>query len=439
MNLKLPPQNIDAERSLLGSILIDEEAMMQIAEFLKPEHFYDKNNGIIYEICIELYERSRPIDLVTLTNALKKKKKLRSVGGAAYLSELASLVPTAANIVEYGNIIKEGSIRRKLINLGGRLSTLGFEEAKELDEVMDMAEQNLFEVTGESVEKDFVHVSKLLEKTYERAEELNANPDKLRGIPTGYQDIDNLLGGFQNSDLVILAARPSVGKTALALDMTRHAVTEEKKKVGFFSLEMSNLQLMDRLLAMQVGIGLWDLRMGKLTDESFSRLADAMGVLSEAQLYIDDTPGLNIMEMRTKARRLKAEHGVDMLFVDYLQLMEGRSKEGRVQEVSEISRFLKGMARELDVPVIALSQLSRAVEQRTDRKPQLSDLRDSGSIEQDADVVMFIHREEQYNPETDRKGITDIMVSKHRNGPTGIVELFFHKEQASFKSMNKRR
>ncbi len=434
---KVPPQNLDAEKSVLGGILIDEEAIIQVSEILSEDHFYDQNHGIIYAVCQFLFEKGRPIDVVTITDELKKRNKLRQVGGAAYLSELVTVVPTAANVVAYANIIKENSVRRKMINLGGRIANLATEEDKEIDALMDEAETSLFDITEDSVKKDFVHVSKLLEETYERAEMLSSNPDQLRGIPTGFSNLDNILGGFQDSDLIILAARPSVGKTAFSLDLARHAATVEQKKVGFFSLEMSNLQLMDRLLSMQVGIGLWELRMGKLPDESFARLADAMGVLSEADLFIDDTPGLNIMEMRTKARRLKAEKGLDMIIVDYLQLMEGRNKESRTQEVSEISRFLKSIGRELSVPVIALSQLSRAVEQRSERIPQLSDLRESGSIEQDADVVMFLHREEQYNPDTERKGITDLVIAKHRNGPTGIAELYFVKEQARFRALDK--
>jgi replicative DNA helicase len=437
-NIKLPPQNLDAERSVLGSILIDADSIVEILDVLKPEHFYESRNKHIYECCVYLFEKNKPIDVLTVTNYLKQKKLLSKVGGASYITELVSVVPSSANIEEYANIIRENAVRRKLITLGGRLSEMGFDESLELDKLMDVAEQKLFDITEDSIERDFVHIAKLLEETYERAEDLNTNPDKIRGIPSGFSSIDNILGGFQNSDLIILAARPSVGKSALSLDFARHAATKENRKVAFFALEMSNMQLMERLLSMQVGVGLWDLRMGKLSDDSFTRLADAMGVLSEASLYIDDTPGLNILEMRTKVRRLKAEHGVDMVIVDYLQLMEGRTKENRVQEVSEISRSLKGLARELDVPVIALSQLSRAVEQRTEKIPQLSDLRESGSIEQDADIVMFIHREELYNPDTERKGITDLVISKHRNGPTGKVEMFFVKEQARFRPIEKK-
>ncbi len=437
--LKLPPQNTQAERAVLGALLLDEEAIIRVVDFLRGQHFYDPRHRIIYENIAELFEQRKSIDVLTLTNILKKKKQLKKIGGVTYLSDLVNSVPSASHIEEYGHIVKEKSVRRGLISVGSYLNELAFNEEEKLDKLLDSAEQRLFGVTEESIEKDFVHVSKLLEQAYEKAEDADKNKDKVQGIKSGYKLLDSILGGFQRSDLVILAARPSVGKTSLALDMARHMATREKKNVGFFSLEMSNMQLMDRILAMQVNANLWDLRMGRLPDEAFERLADAMGVLSESGLYIDDTPGLHIMEMRTKARRIMAEHKLDIIMVDYLQLMQGRTRDNRVQEVSEISMFLKNLARELDIPVLALSQLSRAVESRTTRIPQLSDLRESGSLEQDADVVMFIHREELYNPETDRKGVADLIISKHRNGPTGQVELYFVKEQARFRELEKRR
>jgi replicative DNA helicase len=439
-DLKLPPQSKEAERAVLGALLLDEEAIIKVVDFLRPLHFYNPRHAIIYENICELFEQRKSIDVLTLTNLLKKKKQLKKIGGVTYLSDLVNSVPTASHIEEYAHIVKEKSVRRGLIGVSAFLNEAAFDEDEDLDKLLDTSEQRLFEVTEESLERDFVHVSKLLEEAYERAEEVaGKQADKIRGIRTGLQLLDGMLGGFQQSDLIILASRPSVGKTALALDIARYAATREKKNVGFFSLEMSNMQLMDRLLAMQVNANLWDLRMGKLPDEAFERLADAMGVLSESGLFIDDTPGLHIMEMRTKARRMMAEHKLDLVVVDYLQLMQGRTRENRVQEVSEISMFLKNLARELDIPVLALSQLSRAVEARTSRIPQLSDLRESGSLEQDADVVMFIHREELYNPETDRKGIADLIISKHRNGPTGQIELYFVKEQARFRELEKRR
>ncbi|MBN1331719.1 replicative DNA helicase [Candidatus Dojkabacteria bacterium] len=437
--LKLPPQNLEAERSVLGAILNDEDALISAIEILRTDDFYSPIHAKIYDAVIKLFENQQAVDVLTLSAYLKSKKQLKTIGGAAYIAELVESVPTTAHVKEYSEIIKQLAMRRKMIKFSGMLNEFAYKEEEELDDLLDKAETEFFNITEQNIKRDFVPVSELLEQTYEMAEELSKNPDKLRGIPTGFGAIDAILGGFQNSDLVILAARPSVGKTALALDFARHVGVREKKKVGVFSLEMSNLQLMDRLLAMQVGIGLWDLRMGKLNDKAFSRLADAMGVLSESGIYIDDTPGLSVLEMRTKARKLKMEKGLDMVIVDYLQLMEGRNKESRVQEVSEISRFLKQLARELDIPVIALSQLNRAVEQRNDKIPQLSDLRESGSIEQDADVVMFIHREELYNPETDRIGVADLVIAKHRNGPTGRVELYFVKEQARYREIESRR
>lgn len=438
-DLKLPPQNKEAERAVLGALLLDEEAVVRVMDFLKPRHFYNPRHAMIYENICELFEKRKSIDVLTLTNLLKKKEQLKKVGGVTYLSDLVNSVPTASHIEEYAHIVKEKSVRRGLISVSGYLNEAAFNEDEDLEKLLDSSEQRLFGITEESLERDFVHVSKLLEEAYERAEEADKHSDKIRGVRTGFQILDGMLGGLQGSDLIILAARPSVGKSALALDIARHAATREKRNVGIFSLEMSNMQLMDRLLAMQVNANLWDLRMGKLPDEAFDRLADAMGVLSESGLYIDDTPGLHIMEMRTKARRMMAEHKLDLVVVDYLQLMQGRTRENRVQEVSEISMFLKNLARELEIPVLALSQLSRAVEARTSRIPQLSDLRESGSLEQDADVVLFINREEMYNPETERKGIADLVIAKHRNGPTGQVELYFVKEQARFRELEKKR
>ncbi len=437
-DLKLPPQNLEAEQSVLGSILIDEEAIYKVAEALLPEHFYKKAHQKIFAAVLELLSKQSPVDVLTLSSLLQKKKELSKVGGTEYLSELVANVPTSAHVEEYSKIIREAAVRRKLITLAAHMDELAYKEEEELLDVLDETEKTLLGITEQNVDRDFIHVSKLLEESYARAEELNKDPGKLRGIPTGFGFLDNILGGFQKSDLVILAARPSVGKTAFQLDIARHATVVEGKSVGIFSLEMSNTQLMDRLLSMQVGVGLWDLRMGRISDDAFSRLADAMGVLSEANLYIDDTPGIGIMEMRTKARRLMVEKGLDMIIVDYLQLMVGRRQESRVQEVSEVSRFLKSMARELDIPVIALSQLSRSVEQRGgDGVPQLSDLRDSGSIEQDADVVLFLSKiEGDEDHSSDNRMLT---VSKHRNGPTGAVELFFLKEQARFRELDKAR
>ncbi|MFW5702632.1 MAG: replicative DNA helicase [Candidatus Dojkabacteria bacterium] len=435
---KIPPHNSEAEKSILGGILLDDEKIMDAAEIISAKDFYDSRLGTIFEAMIKLFEKQSPIDVLTVTNQLKAKKKFKEVGGAAVLSEIVAETPTAAHTEEYAKIVKQNSIRRQMIALGAKINEFAFDEKEEVENLLDKVEQQIFEISETAVERDFTHISLLLEKTYEQAEQLANNPDALRGIPTGFRDVDKILGGMQNSDLVILAARPSVGKTAFSIDIARHIATAEERKVGFFSLEMSNAQLMDRLLAQEVGVGLWKLRTGQLQDNEFADMAEAMGRLSESGLYFDDTPGLSIMEMRTKARKLKMEHGLDMVIVDYLQLMQGNTKENRTQEVSEISRFLKNLARELDVPVLALSQLSRAVENRADRIPQLSDLRESGSIEQDADVVIFLHREETFDPDTERKGIGDLIVAKHRNGPTGQVELAFIHEQARYRDLDAR-
>jgi replicative DNA helicase len=436
---KLPPQNLEAERSVLGAILMDKEAIIQVAEFLMPVHFYDPNHRDIYQAALELFEEGMPIDIVTLSDRLKNKEILEKVGGRAFLAELVESVPTASHAEEYGHIVKDLSIRRKLISASSKIGNLAYEKEKEIAAVLDESEQELFAISQDSLRDRFKPLRELLKDAYERAESINQSEDKFTGIPTGFKVLDSLLGGLQPSDMVVLAARPSVGKTALALDIARHAAVVEKKKVAFFSLEMSDTQLMERLLGMQARVPFWDLRMGNLKDQAFERLADAMGQLAEAELYIDDKPGQSVMEIRAKARRLQIEHGIDLIVADYMQLMHSRNLESRVQEVSEISLAMKNMARELDVPVLALSQLSRAVENRNEKIPQLSDLRESGSIEQDADVVIFIHREEQYNPDTENKGIADLVIAKHRNGPTGIYQVAFVKELGSFRNLEKNR
>lgn len=436
-NLRVPPHNEEAERSILGGILLDDEKILEVAEIIRPKDFYHPKYALIFEAMLALFEKQSPIDILTVTNQLKAKQKYKEVGGAAALSEIVADTPTAAHADQYAKIVKELSIRRQMISLGAKINELAFDQEKDVEALLDKAEQSIFEVSEKAVQRDFVHVSLLLEKSYEQAESLSNDPNALRGLSSGFRDIDKILGGFQGSDLIILAARPSVGKTAFSLDIARHISTVEKKNVGFFSLEMSSTQLMDRIISQEVGVSLWKLRMGQLQDEEFARMADAMGRLSESGLYFDDTPGLNIMEMRTKARKLKLEKGLDFVVVDYLQLMSGNNRENRTQEVSEISRFLKQLARELDVPVLALSQLSRAVESRSDRIPQLSDLRESGSIEQDADIVIFLHREETFDPDTERKGIGDVLIAKHRNGPTGQVELAFIHDQARYRDLAK--
>lgn len=435
---KIPPQNIDAEQSVLGSMLLDKDAVIAVAEFLHAEHFYEDRHAQIFKAMMELFEEGMPIDIVTLSDRLKTKNLLKKIGGRTYLTDLVSMVPTAAHAEEYGNIVKENSIRRSLISVAAEITNISFEEGNPVKDVMDKAEQLLFGIAQEGMRSNFIQIKDLLKEAYERAERADRE-ENFMGISTGLRDLDAILGGFQKSDLIILAARPSVGKTALALDFLRHSGVHEKKKVVFFSLEMSNAQISDRLLGMQAGIPFWDIRTGKMSDEKWVKLGESMGQLAEAQVFIDDMPGQNITEIRAKSRRLALERGVDIIFVDYLQLLSGHTKENRVQEVAEISRGLKNIARELQVPVVALSQLSRSIEQRGGaRIPQLSDLRESGSIEQDADVVVFLDREDSYNPDTERKGIADIIVAKHRNGPTGKLEAAFVKEIASFRNLYKK-
>lgn len=433
---KIPPHNVEIEASLIGSFLLDKDAILTAAEILLPEHWYDSRHRTIYESIIDLLDQGISIDIMTLADHLRKRKQLKAIGGVEYLSEVASSVPTAAHAQEYATIVKELSIRRKLISAASKIEELAFEENKEVAVVLDEAEQGLFSISQERVGDRFIHIKDLLKEAYERAEKLDQNKD-FDGIRSGLKGLDAILGGFQPSDLVILAARPSVGKSACALGFALNASIEQKKKVGIFSLEMSRMQIIDRLLSMLAEVSMWDLHTGKLSDEMFQKLGNAFGRLADASIYIDDRPGQSVMELRAKARRLHSEVGVDFIVVDYLQLLRSRGLENRVQEIAEVSMGLKNLARELSVPVVALSQLSRGVESRSDRRPQLSDLRDSGSIEQDADVVMFIHREELYVPDTEKKGIADIIVAKHRNGPIGEVEVAFVKELASFKNIYK--
>lgn len=434
----VPPQNLEAEQAVLGSLLIDKDAIVKIADILRPEDFYQEKHEIIYRAMQDIYEARDPIDLVTLTNKLEKEKKIENVGGASYLSELLSIVPTASHVVSYAKVVQEKATLRRLIKAANDIMALGYQEDKNLSDLLDRAEQSVFTVSQKYLKEKFIPLKDVLTDAFDRIDLLHKDKSQLRGIPTGFKGLDKLLAGLQPSDLVIIAARPSMGKSSLALNMAQHIATKEKSSVGFFSLEMSKEQLVDRMLCTEAGIDLWKLRTGNLDDDDFPKLGHAMGSLSDAPLFIDDAANANVMEIRTKARRLQAEHGLDLIIIDYLQLMEGTNGGGtdnRVQEVSEISRGLKGIARELDVPVIALSQLSRAVEQRQPKIPQLADLRESGSIEQDADVVMFVYREDMYEQETDRKNIADILIKKHRNGPTGQVELFFHSDQTKFSDL----
>ncbi len=433
-----PPQNEEAEVSVLGSILLEKDAIIKVADIIMPEDFYNDAHKLIYTSMLELFERHQPIDLVTLTNKLREKKILDSVGGAAYISDLVNSVPSAANIVHYAKIIADKALLRKLIESSNDITNLAYEEKEETSRVLDKAEQKIFKVAEKHLKGKFIAIKSILEESFERIDELHKDKDKLRGVPTGFKELDNILAGLQPSDLIILAARPSVGKTSLALNIAQHVARKEGIATALFSLEMSKEQLVDRLLASEAKVDSWKLRTGNLDDDDFPKIGRAMAALSEAPFFIDDSPLINVLEMRTKARRLQAEKGLGLVIVDYLQLMQGGNSENRVQEISEISRSLKGLARELSVPIIALSQLSRAVEARPDKRPILSDLRESGSIEQDADVVMFIYRDELYNPETEKKGVSEIIIRKHRNGPIGSVDLFFHQEQTAFRSLDKK-
>lgn len=435
---KLPPQNLDAEMSLLGAVLIDEETLADISEHVKPDDFYDKRHGLIYGGMMRLYEKHRPVDLLTLTEELKRKKELDTIGGSAYLTDLTNYVPTAAHAEAYAELVEQKAVRRRLIKASGEISELGFDEEYTTQELLEKAEAELFSVSDQSLKQDLVTLESILTESFDRMEELHRNKGSLRGVRTGYRDLDNMTAGLQRSDLIILAARPAMGKTTLVTNLAYNVATIAKQPVLFFSLEMSKEQLVDRMLSDASGVDGWNIRTGNLSDEDFSKLSDAMGEMAEAPIFIDDTPGLTVLEMRTKARRVAHEQPLGLIIIDYLQLMQGsgRSDGNRVQEVSEISRGLKLIARELNVPVIALSQLSRSVESRSPQIPQLADLRESGSIEQDADIVMFIYREAYYNPETDRGNITDLIIAKHRNGPTGKIELYFHPERLRFMSVD---
>jgi len=437
---KIPPQNIDAEKSLLGAVLIDEETLADITEHVTQKDFYEKRHGMIYDAMMRLYEKRKPVDLLTLTDELKRKKELDEVGGSAYLTELTNYVPTSAHAASYAEIVAQKAVRRRLIRASAEISEFGYDEESSTQELLQQAEQELFAVSDQSLKQDLVSIETILTDSFDRMEELHRNKGQLRGVRTGYRDLDNMTAGLQRSDLIILAARPAMGKTTLVTNLAYNVATIAKQSVLFFSLEMSKEQLVDRMLADASGVDAWNIRTGNLSEDDFSKLSDAMGEMAEAPIYIDDTPGVTVLEMRTKARRAAHEAPLGLIIIDYLQLMQGsgRDKGNRVQEVSEISRGLKLLARELNVPVIALSQLSRSVESRTPQIPQLSDLRESGSIEQDADIVMFIYREAYYNPDTDRENITDLIIAKHRNGPTGKVELYFHPERLRFMSLDKK-
>lgn len=436
----IPPQNTDAEASLLGAILIDTDALVKIADRVDSYDFYDEKHRYIFEAITQLYDKHSAIDVLTLSNQMKANTTLETIGGSSYLAELTNFVPTAAHVEQYAEIVAQKALRRRLIKASQDITQLGFNETNDLQDLIEQAETRLFEVSQKHIKQDVTSLETILGESFDRLDELHKDKGKIRGIPTGFKDLDSKLAGFQKADLIVLAARPSMGKTALALNFAHNVALGSKQPVLMFSLEMSKEQLVDRMLAMESGVDAWALRTGNLTDADFEKIGLAMGTLSEAEIYIDDSPSITVSELRTKARREAHSHELGLIVVDYLQLMSGGAKFGgegnRVQEISEISRGLKSVARELNVPVLALSQLSRSVESRSPQIPQLADLRESGSIEQDADVVAFIYREDYYNPETDRRNITDILIKKHRNGPTGAVELYFDKEKQRFRTLD---
>lgn len=433
VDLKVPPHDESAEQSVLGAILIDKDALIDVAEFLRPEFFYKDAHAKIFSAMLSLYESHEPIDAVSVAAQLKKDGGIKSTGGASYLSDLLNAVPTSAHAERYGKIIQELYTKRQLIELGGRITEMAFKEEGGAREIVDHAEQEIFAVSQEATNRDFIPIKDALASSFDRLDELHKRAGGMRGIPTGFNDVDFRLAGLQDSNLIILAARPGTGKTAMILNIAQHVAVKEKIPVGIFSLEMSKEELVDRLLVSQADIDAWKLKTGKLSDDDFERLSDAMGELAEAPIFIDDTPGINIIEMRTKARRLQVEQHVKLIIIDYLQLADsGRRFDNRVQEVSMISQSMKNLARELRIPVLACSQLSRAVESRGTRVPELSDLRESGSIEQDADVVMFLYREEADQTQWGEQIPTKLRIAKHRNGPLGEIDLIFRGDRIKF-------
>ncbi|MEK7182525.1 MAG: replicative DNA helicase [Patescibacteria group bacterium] len=443
--LRVPPQNIEAEKALLGSIMLKPEIIHEVSDILTPECFYSEKHKIIYGIMLDLLSKGDPIDLLSVSSKLNERKKLERIGGRSYLTDLVSIVPSAANALYYTKIIYNKYKMRNLIEAANHISSIGYDEGsddEDIDEILDRAEKKIFNVTNLSKIRPYVHLKDELGEAWDRMDRLHKSGTDLRGVSSGFQELDNKLSGFQKSDLIILAARPSMGKTSLALDIARKTAVNHNNAVCIFSLEMSSQQLVDRMLSAESRVDAWKLRTGKITaEDDFGRLRDSLDLLSKAPIFIDDQPGNTITKMRSVARRLKSERDIKLIIVDYLQLMipSGRMKmsDSMVNQVTEISRSLKTLARELDIPVIALSQLSRAVEQRGGR-PRLSDLRDSGSIEQDADVVVFIHREDKYKEDSDKPNIAELLIEKHRNGPTGKVELYFDDRRATFLSVEKK-
>jgi len=441
-NNKIPPQSIEAEKSLLGCLMLDKNAILKVVDFLGPRDFYNGTNAKIYESIEELFAKNNPIDILSVSTRLKENNELENIGGSAYLTEVINYVPNALHILNYAKIVQRKRILRDLISASYEIGTMGYDETEDIDILLDKAEKRIFSITQKSLTQTFTPIKTELEGAFERIDNLSKNKGTPRGIPTGFVALDNALTGLQKSDLIILAARPSLGKSAFAADVARHCAVNKGLTVGIFSLEMSRDQIVDRFISSQAGIDLWRLRTGNLhhggEDNDFDRIQKALGDLSQAPIYIDDSSSCNVLQMRAMSRRLQADKGLGLIIVDYLQLMEPRnSQASMVQQMTEVSRSLKGLAKELNVPVLALSQLSRAVEQRSPQIPRLSDLRETGAIEQDADVVLFIHREDKYRENTDRKNIADIIIAKHRNGPVGKIELYFDEQRVSFKNLEK--
>ncbi|HUZ78581.1 MAG TPA: replicative DNA helicase [Chloroflexota bacterium] len=434
---KLPPSNVDAEQAVIGSLLLDRDAIVTISQFLLPEDFFREGHRLLYEAALALYEQNQPSDIVTLTDRLERLDQLAAVGGVAYIHSLATVVPTAIHVEYYARIVERTAMKRRLISVGGRIAAIGYNDALEVDDAFDRAEQQLFELTERRVKRAFTPIAEVVTGYFDSLAAAQANAGKITGLPTSFQGLDNLLGGLQKSDLVVLAARPAMGKTALVLNVAEN-VARAGHAVAMFNLEMSAEQLVQRMIACRAGVNLQHLRNGGVDDLEYPRVIDAMRELSEIPIFFDDSGNLTVMELRSKARRLSAEEPIELIIIDYLQLMHGRGSDNRVQEVSEITRSLKSLARELNIPVLAVSQLSRLVESRQSHVPQLSDLRESGSIEQDADIVMFIYRDEIYNKESDKPGVADVIIAKHRNGPIGDVSLRFYGSYQLFKDLDTR-
>ena len=438
---RLPPQNIEAEQCVLGAMLIEKTAIAKVAEVLRAEDFYKEIHKIIFNSMMEIHRKNEAVDLITLVEALKKAGKLDEVGGVAYISFLANAVPTAANVSYHAKIVGEKGVLRHLINTATQIASMSYEASEELEAIVDKAEKSILEISSRNTGGDFAPIKTILIEAFNRINKLQTTGAAITGVPTGFKDLDELTAGLQPSDLILIAARPSMGKTALVLNIAQHAAIREKKSVAFFSLEMSKEQLVQRMLCCEAPIDSQKLRIGALEETDWLKLINAADKLNGAEIYIDDTPGISVMQMRGKARRLKAEHGLDLVIIDYLQLMQGSASSGRnenrQQEISEISRSLKALARELGVPVVALSQLSRSVESRQIKRPMLSDLRESGSLEQEADIVAFLYREDYYEKDTENKDITEIIIAKHRNGPVETVNLLFQKQFTRFVNLTK--